>query len=60
MLIDTHCHLDFPDFNPDRDSVIRRAVEAGVTRMIAIGTNLETSRAAHALRKIAQTTLQVS
>jgi len=49
MLIDTHTHLDFPDFNPDRDSVIRRAVEAGVTRMIAIGTNLETSRAALAL-----------
>lgn len=49
MLIDTHCHLDFPDFNSDRDSVIRRAVEAGVTRMIAIGTNLETSRAALAL-----------
>jgi len=49
MLIDTHCHLDFPDFNPDRDSVIRRAVEAGVTRMIAIGTNLVTSRAALAL-----------
>jgi len=49
MLIDTHCHLDFPDFESDRDSVIRRAVEAGVTRMIAIGTNLETSRAALAL-----------
>jgi len=49
MLIDTHCHLDFPDFDPDRDSVIRRAVEAGVTRMIAIGTNLDTSRAALAL-----------
>jgi len=49
MLIDTHCHLDFPEFNPDRDSVIRRAVEAGVTRMIAIGTNLVTSRAALAL-----------
>jgi len=49
MLIDTHCHLDFPDFNSDRDAVIRRAVEAGVTRMIAIGTNLETSRAALAL-----------
>ena len=49
MLIDTHCHLDFPDFNPDREAVIHRAVEAGVTRMIAIGTNLETSRAALAL-----------
>ena len=49
MLIDTHTHLDFPDFNSDRDAVIRRAVEAGVTRMIAIGTNLDTSRAALAL-----------
>ena len=49
MLIDTHTHLDFPDFNADRDAVIRRAVEAGVTRMIAIGTNLDTSRAALAL-----------
>lgn len=46
MLIDTHTHLDFPDFDADRDSVIRRAVEAGVGRMIAIGTNLKTSRAA--------------
>ena len=49
MLIDTHTHLDFPDFNADRDAVIRRAVETGVTRMIAIGTNLDTSRAALAL-----------
>jgi len=49
MLIDTHTHLDFPDFEFDRDAVIRRAVEAGVTRMIAIGTNLDTSRAALAL-----------
>ena len=49
MLIDTHTHLDFPDFNSDRDAVIRRAVEAGVPRMITIGTNLETSRAALAL-----------
>lgn len=49
MLIDTHTHLDFPDFAADREAVIRRAVEAGVTRMIAVGTNLETSRAALAL-----------
>jgi TatD DNase family protein len=49
MLIDTHTHLDFPDFDPDRDAVIRRAFAAGVTRMVAIGTNLDTSRAALAL-----------
>ncbi|MCX6935405.1 MAG: TatD family hydrolase [Verrucomicrobia bacterium] len=49
MLIDTHSHLDFPDFDADREDVIRRATEAGVTRLIAIGTNLKTSRAAIAL-----------
>jgi len=49
MLIDTHCHLDFPEFAPDRDAVIQRASHAGVTRLITIGTNLETSRAAVAL-----------
>ena len=49
MLIDTHTHLDFSDFDADREVVIQRAVEAGVTRMIAIGTNLDTSRAALAL-----------
>ena len=49
MLIDTHCHLDFPDFDPDRSQVIQRANEAGVARLISIGTTLETSRAAIAL-----------
>ena len=49
MLIDTHCHLDFPEFAPDRDAVIQRASQAGVTRLITIGTNLETSQAAVAL-----------
>ena len=49
MLIDTHTHLDFSDFDADREAVLRRATEAGVTRMIAIGTNLDTSRAALAL-----------
>lgn len=49
MLIDTHCHLDFPDFDADRDAVLQRAAEAGVTRLITIGTNLQTSRAALAL-----------
>lgn len=37
-IIDTHCHLDSEPFNQDRDEVISRAVAAGVTRMITIGT----------------------
>jgi len=49
VLIDTHCHLDFPDFDPDRSQVIQRANQAGVARLISIGTTLKTSRAAIAL-----------
>jgi len=49
VLIDTHSHLDFPDFEADRPEIIQRALEAGVTRLISIGTTLRTSRAALAL-----------
>src|SRR5437763_7988848 len=49
MLIDTHAHLDYPDFAPDFDDVLRRAKEAGVTRIITIGTSVESSRRAIAL-----------
>ena len=45
-LIETHAHLDYPDFQPDLDDVIARAAEAGVTRIISIGTGLESSRRA--------------
>ena len=45
-LIETHAHLDYPDFQPDLEEVIARAVEAGVTRIISIGTGLESSRRA--------------
>ena len=38
MLIDSHCHLDNPQFDQDREAVIDRALAAGVTRMLAIGT----------------------
>jgi TatD DNase family protein len=44
MLIDTHAHLDFPEFASDLDAVIQRALDAGVERIITIGTDLESSR----------------
>ncbi len=44
MLIDTHCHLDFPEFDPDRDEVVRRSLESGVGCIINIGSSLEGSR----------------
>ena len=37
-LIDSHCHLDSPEFDADRDEVIERALGAGVEHMVAIGT----------------------
>ena len=40
QITDSHCHLDFPDFDAERDQVIDRAVEAGVTRMVTICTKL--------------------
>src|SRR6184192_1187478 len=46
MLIETHAHLDYPDFANDFDDVLRRADEAGVTRIITIGTSVESSRRA--------------
>src|SRR5205807_4325635 len=49
MLVETHAHLDYPDFAPDFDDVLRRANEAGVTRIITIGTSVESSRRAIAL-----------
>ncbi len=39
-LTDSHCHLDFPDFDESRDEVVARAVAAGVTRMVTICTRL--------------------
>ena len=41
MLTDTHCHLDFKDFNPDRDEVIKRAKDQGIEFIINVGASLE-------------------
>jgi TatD DNase family protein len=41
MLVDSHCHLDFPDFAPELDEVIVRARAAGVGTMLTIGTKLK-------------------
>lgn len=49
MLIDTHAHLDFPDFANDLDAILDRATAAGVTRVITIGTSIAGSRRAVAL-----------
>lgn len=40
-IVDSHCHLDFPDFEGKLDEVIGRAIAAGVTRMVSIATTLE-------------------
>ncbi|MGR3363623.1 MAG: TatD family hydrolase [Maritimibacter harenae] len=39
-ITDSHCHLDFPDFEGEIDDVLARAREAGVTRMVTIATKL--------------------
>ena len=44
MLIDTHCHLNFPDNFPEPGETIEEAKRAGVERLIAVGCDPETSR----------------
>jgi TatD DNase family protein len=53
MLTETHAHLDYPDFQPDFPEVLRRAQEAGVTRILSIGTSLASSRRAIAPTSVA-------
>jgi TatD DNase family protein len=49
VLVDTHAHLDFHQFDSDREAVLARAWQAGLAAIVTIGINLETSRAAVAL-----------
>jgi TatD DNase family protein len=41
MLIDSHCHLDFPDFADELDAVVARAKAAGIGRMVTISTRVK-------------------
>jgi TatD DNase family protein len=41
MLVDSHCHLDFPDFAAEREAIIARARSAGVATMLTICTRLD-------------------
>ena len=51
MLIDSHCHLDFPDFNGEHDALVERARAAGGARMVTISTKI---RQFDVLRAIAE------
>jgi TatD DNase family protein len=40
MLVDSHCHLDFPDFASELDAIIARAAAAGVDAMVSVSTRI--------------------
>ena len=40
MLVDSHCHLDFPDFATELDAVVARARDVGVGRIVTISTRV--------------------
>ena len=49
MLVDTHVHLHFPDFQSEVDLIIERARAAGIRYFINVGTDLKSSRESVAL-----------
>ncbi len=51
MLIDSHCHLNFPDFKADLESCISRAADNGVDGMVSICTSLEEFEEVYAIAK---------
>jgi TatD DNase family protein len=41
LLVDSHCHLDFPDFEGERDAIVARAEEQGIGRLVTISTRVK-------------------
>jgi TatD DNase family protein len=41
VLVDSHCHLDFPDFSEELDGVVQRARDAGIARLVTISTRVK-------------------
>ena len=41
LLVDSHCHLDFPDFQGDLDAIVARGRSAGITRFVTISTRVQ-------------------
>lgn len=40
MLVDSHCHLDFADFEEERDAIVQRALDHDIKRLVTIGTRV--------------------
>lgn len=59
IFYDTHAHLDYPDYAADLPQVIERAHAAGITKIISIGTNLESSARAIALAEMHESVFAV-
>ncbi len=53
MLVDSHCHLDFPEFSPELDAVLLRARNAGVGHFLTISTGLKRFLAVRAVAETA-------
>ena len=52
MLVDSHCHLDFPKFAPQLDAVVARAGDAGVGVCVTIGTRLSGFERVHEIAEL--------
>lgn len=60
MFIDSHCHIDGPEYDADREEVIARARDAGVTTMLNVGTGDPTSGAFERALRLAESHSEIN